>query len=87
MMFSELYGAYYNAVANILKSAVNHPVSKDEIRAIAEKYAFEESVYNVESSLAEEKWQLLKNDGTTPIEREPSMPFSKLQKQWANVML
>lgn len=87
MMFSELYGAYYNAVANILKSAVNHSVSKDEIRAIAEKYAFEESVYNVESSLADEKWQLLKNDGTTPIEREPSMPLSKLQKQWLKAVM
>ena len=31
MIFSELYSAYYNAVAGVLKTAVKHPLKKSEI--------------------------------------------------------
>ena len=34
MIFSELYSAYYNAVAEILKKAVQEPINKDDIRKI-----------------------------------------------------
>ena len=30
MIFSELYSTYYNTVAKILKTAVDHPLSKNE---------------------------------------------------------
>ena len=32
MIFSELYSAYYNAVAQIIKTAIDHPVKKVELR-------------------------------------------------------
>lgn len=82
MIFSELYGAYYNAVAGILKEAIEKPIDKKKIRELAEKSAFSESVLTIEPSLTGGRWQLLKKDGTTPIEHVPEMPLTALQKRW-----
>ena len=82
MIFSELYSAYYNAVAEILRLAVDHPLQKSELRNIDEKTAFGESILNIEPSLGEGRWQLIRSDGTTPIQHAPSMPLTLLQKQW-----
>ena len=82
MIFSELYSAYYHTVAEILKQAMDHPVGKDEFRTIIKENAFEESVINIESALMEEKWQLLKSDGTAVIKKKPEMPFTTIQKRW-----
>ena len=82
MIFSELYGTYYNTVANILKAAVTHPPGRDELRQIIEQTAFGESVLNIEPAFAEERWQLLRKDGTTPLQNAPSMPLTTLQKRW-----
>lgn len=82
MLFNELYSAYYNAVAEILKAAVEHPLEACEMRQIVEKRAFGESILNIPSALREEKWQLVKPDGTTPIKNIPSMPLTTLQKRW-----
>lgn len=82
MIFSELYSAYYHTVAEILRQAADHPVGKEELRDIVEKNAFEESMLHIEPALAEEKWQLLKADGTTVIKKKPEMPLTLLQKRW-----
>ena len=59
MIFSELYSAYYNTVAGVLRTAVQRPIDKKELRAIVEENAFGESVLNIEPALTEERWQLL----------------------------
>jgi len=82
VIFSELYSAYYNAVARILKAALTHPLQKEELRQIVEEQAFGESILSIEPSLTEGKWQLLKKDGTTPIRLVPSMPLTTIQKRW-----
>ncbi len=82
MIFSELYSSYYNAVAAILKAACDHPLQKDELRALIREHAFGESLLSIEPPLTEERWQLLKKDGTTPIRHAPSMPLTLLQKRW-----
>lgn len=82
MIFSELYSAYYNAVAVILREAVKHPVTDVDIRRIAEQYAFSESMLTIPSALKEERWQLIKKDGTTVIQNNPQMPLTMLQKRW-----
>lgn len=82
MIFSELYSAYYNAVANIIKTAISHPVTKEELRNIIEENAFGESVLNIEPAFVEERWQVLFSDGTTNIENNPVMPFTIAQKRW-----
>lgn len=82
MIFSELSGAYYAAVAEILKAAVDHPLSRSEVRGIAARLAFSESALSIEPALFDERWRLLKADGTTPIKRAPSVPLTELQKRW-----
>ena len=82
MIFSELYSAYYNAVAGILKEACAHPLPKARLRAIVEREAFGESLLNIEPAILDERWQLLKADGTTPIRHAPSMPLTLLQRRW-----
>ena len=82
MIFSEIYGAYYNAVAAVLREAVAHPVSDADIRRIVEKHAFGESILAIPSALKEERWKLLKPDGTAVIQNAPSMPLSLMQKRW-----
>ncbi|MCI8307888.1 MAG: WYL domain-containing protein [Lachnospiraceae bacterium] len=82
MIFSELYSAYYNAVTEILKAAIDHPLQKNELRKIVEKHAFAESILNIEPALYEERWQLIKPGGTTIIQNEPSMPLTLIQKRW-----
>lgn len=87
MIFSELYSAYYNAVAEILKDAIDHPLQGDELRKLVEKHAFGESIWNIERSLFEEKWQLIFSDGTTPILKEPTMPLTTMQKRWLKAIV
>ena len=82
MIFSELYSAYYNAVAAVIKKAIDHPLKDNELRTVVEQYAFGESILTISPALKEERWQLLKSDGTTVIENHPSMPLTDLQKRW-----
>ena len=82
MIFSELYSAYYNTVAAVLKAACDHPLHKQELRGIVEAHAFGESILSIEPALMEERWQLLRLDGSSPIRHEPTMPLTTLQKRW-----
>ena len=82
MIFSELYSAYYNAVADIIKTAINHPLSKNELRKIINAHAFGESILSIEPAISEERWQLLNGDGTTPIKHPPTMPLTEIEKRW-----
>lgn len=82
MIFHELYGAYYQTVAAVLAEAVSHPVSDAELRKIVEKHAFGESIVTIPDAIKGARWQLLRDDGTTPIKSAPALPLSLLQKQW-----
>lgn len=82
MIFHEIYSVYYQTVAKILEEALDHPLKLDEICNIIEKYAFSESILSIESALREQKWQLLKSDGTTIFKNDPSMPLTTIQKRW-----
>ncbi len=82
MFFSELYGAYYTAVAKIIGKAIESPLRINDIRTIIEENAFGESVINIESSLINEKWQLITKEGETPIVNKPTLPLTNLEKSW-----
>lgn len=82
MIFSELYSAYYNAVAAVLRAAAQHPVTGGELREIVGKYAFSESIPAVEAAFRKERWKLLRRDGTTLLKAAPDMPLSVLEKRW-----
>ena len=82
MFFSELYGAYYTAVAKIIGKAIESPLNAKEMRKIIEENAFGESILNIEASLTEQKWQLITKTGETPLMYVPTMPLTGLQKRW-----
>ena len=86
MIYSELYSAYYNAVAAVLKKACSGPVSPADIRRIAAEKAFGESVMTIESALTGGRWPLLEADGTTPLRHAPTMPLTTLQRRWLKAL-
>lgn len=86
MLFSELYSAYYNAVARILRSAAERPVDKKELQRLILENAFGESLLTIEPALSEGRWQLLLPGGSSVLEKAPEMPLTTLQKQWVNAI-
>ena len=82
MIFSELYGSYYRTVAKILRAAVDHPLEKNELREIVAGSAFGESALSIVPALEEQRWQLLRADGTTPLRYAPDLPLTALEKRW-----
>ncbi len=82
MLFHEVYGSYYNAVAEILSLAVEGKLDRKGLKAVCDNLAFSESFITISSALENEKWQILKKDFTTPIKHKPQMPLTNLQKRW-----
>ena len=82
MIFSELYCAYYNAVAAIISLAIKGKCTEKDMQRLTHEYAFEESTLSIIPSLKSGKWQLLRKDMSTPLKHEPTMPLTLLQKRW-----
>lgn len=75
-MFNEIYSAYYNAVAAILKAASKEPLTDQKIRNIVEEKAFEESILNILPALKDERWPLLNAKGESILVHDPEMPLT-----------
>ena len=82
MIFSELHSAYYHTVAEIISKIIDGERSEKEMQGIVSKYAFSESALTIMPALKSEKWQLVHKDMTTPLKNKPSIPLTKLEKQW-----
>ena len=82
MIFSELYSAYYNAIASIIAEVIEGEHSEKELQKVVTERAFGESVLTIMPSFKSEKWQLVHPDLTTALEHKPTMPLTTLQKQW-----
>lgn len=82
MLFSELYGSYYNTVAEILRYAVRGELSEGKLQAIVAEKGFGESGLIIPRALKSGKWQLLTDEYKTPLRNEPYMPLTTLEKRW-----
>lgn len=82
MIFSELYSAYYNAVARILKRAVEGDATERELQRLVAESAFSESAMTILPSLKSGKWQLLQADMKPVLRHAPTMPLTLLEKRW-----
>ena len=82
MIFNEIYSVYYNTVAKIIAAAIANGIDDSAVAAIVAENAFEESVLTILPALKNEKWQLLRQDGTTPLQHVPTLPLTAIQKQW-----
>lgn len=82
MVFSELYSAYYNALAKIITQAQHKPLTADKVREIISETAFRESTVEISDAVSAERWQVIHSDYTTPLKYTPTMPLTVLQKRW-----
>lgn len=88
MLFSEVYGNYYNTVASILDAAIDKPISQKEMRRIVEEKAFAESVLTIPKELSNDGgWPLLDERGKAIIKRETYMPPTILERRWLKSLL
>ena len=82
MIFSELYSAYYETVAEILRQAAKDNASERELRQIVSEKAFSESMLTIMPALKSGKWPLLREDMTSVLHSSPAMPLTTLEKRW-----
>ena len=87
MLFSEIYGNYFRAVAAILTEAVKGTLSGERIIEIVTEKGFGESVLNIPDELRNGDWPLLRGELSTPLGHEPAMPLTILQKRWMKGLL
>ena len=80
MIFSELYSAYYNAVAKILSKVIEEDITEKDLQNIIESTAFAESSLTILPAIRNGKWQVINEDLKTPILNVPTMPLTTLQK-------
>jgi len=82
MIFSELYSAYYNAVAEIIERLLAGQSDEKELQKIVCQKAFGESAAAILPALKSGRWQLVRPDLTATLAHAPTMPLTLLQKQW-----
>lgn len=87
MLFSEVYGTYFNVLAEILARAVDGELTRECMYAIIREKGFEESILTIPQNLDDQTWALLRPDMTTPLEHTPTQPITTLQKQWIKTLL
>lgn len=87
MLFHEIYGNYFNAVAQILGEAVRGELTEKKIYEIIDSKAFAESSLNIPQALNSGEWPLLEETLETPLLNEPQMPLTTLQKRWMKALL
>lgn len=85
MIFSELYSAYYNAVAAILKAAAQQPVTASGMYEIIREKAFGDSNLMIGNAFNSGAWALL-DAGRSILKKTPDMPLTLLQKSWINAI-
>ena len=84
MVFSEIYGSYYRAMAGLIRASLSGGgnLSPGDMRRIIREHAFAESSPAMEAAIVSEDWQVVRKDGATAVEHEPSVPLSLLEKRW-----
>lgn len=82
MLFNEIYGCYYNAVAALLQQALCGKLNDKNLRDICADAAFAESAQAIERALKDGRWQLLRDDYTTPLSHKPELPPTKVELRW-----
>lgn len=87
MLFNEVYCAYFNAVAAIIKESQDGTVSETQILKIVSDKAFSESMLTILPAIKNEEWLVINKEFQTPIRHAPQMPLTILQKRWLKALL
>lgn len=87
MLFSEVYSAYFNAVAAIIREALHDGITEKRILQIINDKAFSESILTIQPSIKNEEWLVMNKEFHTPIKNPPQLPLTALQKRWLKALL
>lgn len=87
MLFSELYGSYFNVVAAVLAEACEGGLTDRRLTELVQERAFAESMLSIPAALKSGAWPLLDQDHKTVIRYKPTMPLTTLQKRWLKALL
>jgi hypothetical protein len=79
MLFSEIYSAYYNAVAQLIDKAIDGELNEKTACDIICDSAFSESFVYILNAIKCEEWQVITKEFKTPIKHKASMPLTALQ--------
>ena len=87
LLFHEVYGSYYNVIAEILAEAVKGKLNRKRMMAIVREKAFSESIMNIPDMLQNGNWPLIDEEYQTEIMHAPQMPLTTIQKRWMKAIL
>lgn len=87
MLFSEVYSAYFNTVAAIIREALQKGINEKRMIQIINEKAFSESVLTILPAIKGEEWLVMNKGFHTPIKNPPQMPLTTLQKRWLKALL
>lgn len=87
MIFNEIYGCYYKAVARIIGLAIDGKLTEKEMNRIVSEEAFNESVLSIIPAIKKQEWQVVDEKMETSIKHRPAMPMTALEKRWLKTIL
>ena len=87
MLFSEIYGSYFNAVAAVLCKAAEGCLTERRMTELVRQKAFAESTVSIPAALKKGRWPLLDGEMKTVLRHRPTMPLATLQKRWMKALL
>lgn len=82
MLFNEVYSLYYKAVGKAIDCAIKGELTDKALRDIVNETAFTESSLEICPAIKEQRWQVIADDGTTPIQNSTQIPLTNLEKSW-----
>ncbi len=87
MLFSEVYGAYYDCVGEIIAQAQAGTLTDARLREIVRERAFPESMLEIPRALRSGAWPLLRKDGSTAVRHPVTPGLTALEKSWLKSLL
>ena len=87
MLFSEIYGSYFNVVAAVLAEAAEGCLTEGCLTELVQEKAFAESVLTIPAALKSGDWPLLDKNLAPVLRHKPTMPLTTLQKRWLKALL
>ena len=87
MLFSEIYGSYFQTVAEVLAEACDGTLTERRMTELVREKAFAESALTIPSALKSEAWPLLDGEYRSVLRHKPTMPLTTLQRRWLKALL
>lgn len=87
MLFSEIYGSYFNVVAAVLAEASDGNLTERKMTELVRERAFAESALTIPSALKSGAWPLLDGECRCVLRNRPATPLSTLEKRWLKALL